>query len=280
MKRTQTPIKPKQIILTFISGIRDISSTILEGARQWIFPQTCAMCGRLRTEAANISGLQGMLCPLCESKGFDLAGPLDRVLPEGLQSVQAGFPFVRDGPLQEMLHALKYQIRPDVGEQLGRMVAIHRMASWLEDCNVEPSQCLLIAVPIHWRRRLGRGYNQSETIARGIQAVFPELEILPRGVFVRSRATQTQTKFSEQKRAGNIRGAMVVRQNVAVNKQLDTIAANRPVWILVDDVFTSGATLFECSSVLQRYVYRDEQIPHNRSPSLHAWVVANAEDGM
>ena len=172
-------------MLTFISGIRDISSTILEGARQWIFPQTCAMCGRHRTEAANISGLQGMLCPLCESKGFDLAGPLDRVFPEGLQSVQAGFPFVRDGPLQEMLHALKYQIRPDVGEQLGRMVAIHRMASWLEDSNIEPSKSLFIAVPIHWRRRLGRGYNQSETIARGIQAVFPELEILPRGVFVR-----------------------------------------------------------------------------------------------
>jgi predicted amidophosphoribosyltransferase len=223
---------------------------------------------------------QGMLCPLCESKGFDLAGPLDRVLPQGLQSVQAGFPFVRDGPLQEMLHALKYQIRLDVGEQLGRMVAIHRMTSWLEASDIEASQCLLIPVPIHLRRRMGRGYNQSETIAQGIQTVFPDMEILPRGVFVRTRATQTQTRFSEEKRARNIRGAMVLRQNAVMHKRLDTNATNSTVWILVDDVFTSGATLFECSSVLQRWIKRNPNIALDHTPCLHAWVVANAEDGM
>lgn len=273
-------MQPKRMMLTFITRMRTIGSTITEGARQWIFPQTCVMCGRLRTEAASMGGTHGMLCPLCESKGFDLAGPLDRVLPEGLQSVQAGFPFVRDGPLQAMLHALKYQIRPDVGEQLGRMLAIHRMASWLEDCNFEASQCLLIPVPIHWRRRTGRGYNQSEAIARGIQTVLPELEILPRGVFIRRRATRTQTKFSEEKRARNIRDTIAVSQRARLSQRLNILAANRPMWILVDDVFTSGATLFECSSVLQRWVNRTENVAQDRAPTMHAWVVANAEDGM
>jgi hypoxanthine phosphoribosyltransferase len=73
---------------------------------------------------------------------------------------------------------------------------------------------------------------------------------------------------------------MVVRQNAAVIEQLDTLAANRPVWILVDDVFTSGATLFECSSVLRRWVHRTENVAQDQAPRMHAWVVANAEDGM
>ncbi|RPF79702.1 MAG: hypothetical protein CBC65_005035 [Rhodothermaceae bacterium TMED105] len=73
---------------------------------------------------------------------------------------------------------------------------------------------------------------------------------------------------------------MVVRQNAEVNEQLYTLAANRPVWILVDDVFTSGATLFECSSVIRRWVHRKEQVAQDRAPTMHAWVVANAEDGM
>jgi predicted amidophosphoribosyltransferase len=253
-----------------IMAFRKASSIIIEGGRQWIFPQMCPMCGRLRTEPASMGGSQGMLCPLCESKGFDLAGPLDRVLPDGLQGVHSGFPFVRDGPLQEMLHALKYQIRPDVGEQLGRMLAIHRLASWLEASNVnptdvDPNDCLLIPVPIHWKRRLGRGYNQSETIAQGIQAVFP---------------TQTQTRYSEEKRARNIRGAIAVSQHADMVERLNTLAAHRPVWILVDDVFTSGATLFECSSVLHEWVGRSESLAKGHDIALHAWVVANAEDGM
>ncbi|MDR9388690.1 MAG: hypothetical protein RI513_06780 [Balneolaceae bacterium] len=268
-----------------VTTIRKTSSIIIEGGRQWIFPQMCAMCRRLRTEASSMGGAQGMLCPLCESKGFDLAGPLDRVLPDGLQGVHAGFPFVRDGPLQEMLHALKYQIRPDVGEQLGRMLAIHRLASWLEDSNVDPTDvdpndCLLIPVPIHWKRRLGRGYNQSETIAQGIQAVFPDMGMLPRGVFVRTRATQTQTRHSEEKRARNIRGAMAVSQHADMVERLFSLAAHRPVWILVDDVFTSGATLFECSSMLHEWIGRSDSLAKGHDIALHAWVVANAEDGI
>jgi predicted amidophosphoribosyltransferase len=164
------------------------------------------------------------------------------------------------------------------------------LASWLEASNVnptdvdptdvDPTDCLLIPVPIHWKRRLGRGYNQSETIAQGIQAVFPGMEILPRGVFVRTRATQTQTRYSEEKRARNIRGAIAVSQHANMVERLNTLAVKRPVWILVDDVFTSGATLFECSSVLYEWVGRSDSLAKGHDIALHAWVVANAEDGM
>jgi predicted amidophosphoribosyltransferase len=293
MNRSQTPKNPKQLVSRITAEMLNMSSTLLEGGRQWIFPQLCIVCGRLRTDTTQNRDLQGMCCPVCESKGFDLAGTLDRVLPEGLQSIQTAFPFVRDGPLQEMVHALKYQIRPDVGQQLGRMMAIHRMDLWMNECTYSASQCLLIPVPIHWKRRIGRGYNQSEAITRGIQTVFPDMAVLPRGVFVRWRSTRTQTKYSEQKRAQNIRVAFKVneRTRTQIQKQtrtqtrthtreeVEAVHAYRPVWILVDDVFTSGATIFECASVLHRWITRDASTSTHSKPEIHAWVVGNAEDG-
>ena len=274
-------MNPNQFVNQIIGDVRNKSTTLIEGARQWLFPQLCIVCGRLRTDRSQSREHQGMCCPVCESKGFDVAGALDRVLPQGLQSVHAAFPYVRDGPLQEMVHALKYQIRPDVGEQLGRMMAIHRMASWLDASDIEAPQCLLIPVPIHWRRRVGRGYNQSEAITRGIQRVFTNMAVLPRGVFVRWRSTRTQTKFSEQKRAQNIRGAFKVNEQSRRQscEQIQTLLFNRPVWILIDDIFTSGATLFECSSVLHRWIHREPNIIVQSQPEIHAWVVGNAEDG-
>ena len=281
MNRSQTPMNPKRLANRIKAEMLNMSSILIEGGRQWIFPQLCIVCGRLRMDTTQNRDLQGMCCPVCESKGFDLAGSVDRVLPEGLQSIQAAFPFVRDGPLQEMVHALKYQSRPDVGEQLGRMTAIHRMDLWMNECTYSASQCLLIPVPIHWRRRVGRGYNQSEAIARGIHTVFPDMGVLPRGVFVRWRSTHTQTKYSELKRAQNIRGAFKVneRTRTLTREEVQAVLANRPVWILIDDVFTSGATIFECASVLHRWITRDASISTHRKPVIHAWVVGNAEDG-
>jgi len=281
MNRSQTPMNHKQFVNRIKAEMLNMSSTLLQGGRQWIFPQLCIVCDRLRTDTSQNRDLQGMCCPVCESKGFDLAGAVDRVLPEGLQSIQAAFPFVRDGPLQEMVHALKYQIRRDVGEQLGRMMAIHRMDPWMNECTYLASQCLLIPVPIHWRRRVSRGYNQSEAISRGVQTVFPDMAVLPRGVFVRWRLTQTQTKYSEQKRAQNIQGAFRVneRTRTQTREEVQAVLANRPVWILIDDVFTSGATIFECASVLRRWITHDVTNSTHCKPVIHAWVVGNAEDG-
>lgn len=86
----------------------------------------------------------------------------------------------------------------------------------------------VVPVPLHWRRRLRRGYNQAEEIARPLAA---RLGFRFSRSLRRRRATPRQTSLSREHRRSNPAGAFVCRRTIA-----GTV-------ILVDDVTTTGATL-------------------------------------
>ena len=91
---------------------------------------------------------------------------------------------------------------------------------------------LLVPIPLHWQRRLARGYNQTEILAQQISAIlaWPAAHILER-----KRATAVQAHLTDDQRAANVAGAFAVRLT-------STTIKRTPVW-LVDDVMTTGATL-------------------------------------
>lgn len=100
---------------------------------------------------------------------------------------------------------------------------------------------LIVPVPLHRKKIAARGFNQSVVLARHIsKALSVRLEI---SNLVRTRATPSQVGLASSERRKNVAGAFMVR-DPGPFKGVDVI--------LVDDVFTTGATVGECALVLKR----------------------------
>ena len=101
----------------------------------------------------------------------------------------------------------------------------------------------LVPVPLHWRRRWARRYNQSAVLSRAISAICGVP--ITHGGLKRIRATPQQVGRSRTERADNVQGAFLVPPDHKVE-----VAGRRLV--LVDDVLTSGATVDACTRALLR----------------------------
>ncbi len=98
---------------------------------------------------------------------------------------------------------------------------------------------LLVPVPLHWRRKFMRGFNQAELIAREIarQTGVPAMNVLRR-----KRYTTTQTRLTRAERMKNLKEAFMVRGDVAGYRSI----------ILIDDVFTTGSTSEGCANLIRK----------------------------
>lgn len=127
------------------------------------------------------------------------------------------------------------------GNMLGRKIAL---APWAEDIDA------VIPVPLHWRRKFSRGYNQAEILAKEVaKAIGAPLR---RDILKRVRYTTTQTKLEVVEKSQNVTNAF------SVSKRIMELTAKDPTnltsirhLLLVDDVFTSGSTLHACYAALR-----------------------------
>lgn len=101
---------------------------------------------------------------------------------------------------------------------------------------------LILPVPLHWTRRWKRGYNQSEVIAGEISKA---LGVPMRtDILKRTKRTKTQTKLDVQHKALNVNGAFSIASG-----RRNALLQSRHI-LLVDDVFTTGATMYACFAAL------------------------------
>jgi ComF family protein len=213
---------------------------IVTGLRQWgedlldlLYPQLCAACG-IRHPVRDSA-----LCITCQLElprtDFHLfrENPITRRLTGRfpLESATAMFYFVKDTPIQHLLHRIKYLGRKEAARALGR-----EYGRLLQEQENYASVDLIIPVPLFPTREHQRGYNQSAWLARGI-AEGMERPIRERAL-ARIRKTETQTHKSRQERLLNTEGAFVIRESRRIR--------GRHV-LLVDDVMTTGATLEACA---------------------------------
>lgn len=136
--------------------------------------------------------------------------------------------------MAQMVYQLKYRNSPDVGEDLGRLMATDMsLAHYFDGID------LLVPVPLTVKRQRQRGYNQSEMLARGISDV-THLPVVPKAL-KRQVFRESQTHLSRHERQENVAGIFVTADAATLK--------GRHV-LLIDDVCTTGATLTACAQAL------------------------------
>lgn len=217
-----------------------------------MLPRTCLVCGRKL-------GLQEKhLCLYClaemprtyfwDRSHNSMADKINGLIQEGLEaSVSDGntdpegrmreryayacalFFFQDEGDYRNILYSLKYGGNTAAGEHFGKMLG-RKMVSAAHFADVDT----VIPVPLHWTRRWKRGYNQAEHIAVGVsEAMGKELRT---DILFRRKRTSTQTKVDVKQKRRNVLGAFEAVKNDHEPSHI----------LLVDDLFTTGATLYAC----------------------------------
>jgi len=214
-----------------------VAKYLSKGVKEILFPHVCEICGHL------LPNSYSFVCDAClnskfeEPQFFSDYSTSGAILPEGVQSQFAMWKFDKGGYLQDLLHNLKYHQLSGVGVDLG----MHLGKTLIEKTNLKKTDdWLLVPVPLHYKKEHKRGYNQARVISNGIQKTMG-FELVKKGVVVRTKNTKTQTGFNLKKRNENISKAFNVIQLSEI-KERDCI--------LVDDVFTTGATTFELANSL------------------------------
>lgn len=238
-------------------------SFVIDGLLDLLYPLTCKCCGKeLCTSKSGkkficddcLDQVEYIRSPICLRCGRPLepaAGIEDRYCgwcleqPPHFHSARSAA--VYRPPLSTLLHRLKYQADTTVRKALAELLEAGADNRATTDADV------LVPVPLHRKRLTRRGLNQSLEIAR---IAFPHLrkKIVP-NLLIRSKNTKPQTELNGIARRRNLRGAFRVSDEKMVkDKKI----------ILIDDVFTTGTTIAECSKTLKKA----------GASEIYAWTVA------
>ena len=213
-------------------------SDILRSMLCLVAPPRCPICG------GAISDENVGVCTTCE-----LTAPLTNTWQQrenammerfwGLIPVEHASAFlwyIEGSAWREAIHRFKYKGAWHSAYNLGRWYG-----SYLKESGHYDDIDLVVPVPLHWLRRVGRGYNQSEYLADGIAERLGAK--VDRHSLYRRRYNLSQTSRTRSERWKNVEGVFAVR-NV---EQL----RGRHI-LLVDDVFTTGATIMSLAETILR----------------------------
>lgn len=221
----------------------------LTAAADVLLPRACIVCG----ERLNID--EKRLCLACQaqmpltyfwtmdhnkmSDKFNemmqkhLSSSSDTPWSERYAYACSLFFYSEEADYKVLLYNLKYRGDTWIGYNFGQMLG-RRMATcrWFADADA------IVPVPLHWRRKWSRGYNQAEVIACGISSVMGVP--VRTDILYRRKATMTQTRLDVEAKARNVAGAFEATRHDGL-KHI----------ILIDDVFTTGSTLMACLVALR-----------------------------
>ena len=140
---------------------------------------------------------------------------------------------LHSGPLRDAIHAFKYERQPALAPLLARyLVAVYAAPPW---STLSPPITAIVPVPLHEQRLAVRGYNQSELLAVSLGRAVG-VPVQPTWL-TRQRDTLQQVGLGPRERHANVAGAFVATAEVSGQRLL-----------LIDDVYTTGATLRACAA--------------------------------
>ncbi|MBQ3635904.1 MAG: ComF family protein [Bacteroidales bacterium] len=222
-----------------MSGRKQVLHEVLNGLVQLFLPSVCMLCGERLMDA------ERHVCRVCldglPATGFE-DHPTDNEMTDKMREwmdVERGISFFyyRSGEgASTIVEDFKYRGQSSLAYEMGREIGMRgRYAGAFDGIDY------LVPVPLHKDRIASRGYNQSELIAKGIGAA-TGIEVLT-DVLWRSTFKGTQTRLNGEERRKNVKGSFELTSR-------SSCLAGRHVAI-VDDVFTTGATVEACAETLR-----------------------------
>ncbi len=199
----------------------------------FLFPIYCVFCQKEKAHC----------CEQCFSKiPLDSAGSADGIFAAAIHR--------ENSPLAKLIHRFKYDGAKEIGELLALLTEkiVKRNANLLQNA-------LLVPVPLHWRRKNQRGFNQSEILASEIGKMHG-FEV--KNILARHRFTRPQVELHRMERLKNPVGAFSLKDAADFDPSR--------TWILIDDVATTGSTIQECTKTLKQH----------GAERVHSVVVARA----
>jgi ComF family protein len=254
---------------------------ILRTLSHAVFPSKCRLCGRLfhsdadgpsqhnffrlpaeaPVETVFHQSLAPFFCPDCQTDFTPVASPFctrcGRMFetshganhlcgdciqqPPACRAIRSAG--IYRGALKSAIHALKYKNKVHMARPLGKLL----FTAFMEYHNFTANaiECIM-PVPLHFSRLRQRGFNQAHILIDSWPVFLAQTNSgrdirIAETNLVRQRKTETQTGLGREKRRQNVKGAFFIA---------DTAGISGKNILLVDDVFTTGATIEECATTL------------------------------
>ena len=217
----------------------DLSSSLQMEVERLMSEYLCRDC---------IDGLTAVESPLCSCCGmpFESRHGLDHRCGECSASPKnfriARAPLIYEQVFTEVIHSYKYKGKIQLARPLAELLLTAFRLFW-DKASID----VVVPVPLHLKRLRERGFNQALLLTRYWQAITGQLPFdlsdlqVENDVLVRSIPTAPQSGLGRKQRAANIKGAF---------RLLDKAKIIEKRILLVDDVYTTGATVDECARLL------------------------------
>jgi len=243
MERAEELVKSGRWAGRLLGGAREAGTRLLD----LLYPPVCLHCDAPTALADGLCSLcfrqlRPITAPLCPVLGLPFAVSMgdDAVSAEALADPppfrRARAAVIYNEVAATIVSRLKYGDRPELSRFCARLMAAAGHELWAE-------KPLLVPVPLHPARHRQRRYNQSAELAHAI-ARLTGLRV-ETGLVLRTRRTRQQVGLSGDGRQRNVAGAFAVHPDIIGRH------GGRPI-VLVDDVYTTGATTRAVSRTLSR----------------------------
>ena len=198
---------------------------IIETILNLIYPNVCGFCGDINNEN---------ICTEC-SKKIEKYKILRIEKSTSKYIEQQCFIYKYEGEIREAILKFKFQEETYLYKTFAKIILDN-----LEICEYIKTFDIIIPVPIHRKRRLERGYNQSELIANEISKQLRTN--IERNILIKIRNNPKQSTLKLEERKSNVKNVYEVREKQKIkDKKI----------LLIDDIFTTGNTVNECAKKLK-----------------------------
>jgi ComF family protein len=182
------------------------------------------------------------ICVVCQKDGAWMCARCEPLIPRTLHTGGALSLESFEAPwVSRAIHSVKYGGVREVATLFGALLAARFPP-------IAPEEAIVTAIPIHESRERERGFNQSEWIARSFAG---SLSLRYFTLLERTRRTETQTALTHEQRQANVADAFRIHRGIPLDMRTRLVFSSKTI-ILIDDVVTTGATLFAAEKELRR----------------------------
>jgi competence protein ComFC len=224
--------------------VNDALGRFADGFLDLFLPRRCVQCGApgrwlCATCTRGLRSLTGPCCTRCGRPGAPQGAACPECRGRDLGFVSARAAYASEGAARKLVTACKFRSLRSLGAEMAALATPAFAAGLVAGSS--PAD-VVTCVPVHRDRRLERGFNQAELLAREL-ARGTGLRFVP--ALTRARRGERQSGLRGAARAANVAGAFALTARAA------PLVVGRERVVIVDDVYTTGETLSQCAKALR-----------------------------